>query len=368
MIDGHGGNVFALAADLGCRPDQILDFSSNINPLGCMPELAHALRDNIDTVVCLPEVDNRGIVKAFGDRHRIPADELLAGNGTTQFIYALPKALAVRRALILAPTYADYADACRYHGVAWTWHFSEASDDFQVDLTRLSAAIGGHDAVYLCNPNNPTGGLIPGRSLGELCAAHPATRFIVDESYLPFVPDAADQSLLRGGRPNVVVLHSLSKIFGIPGLRIGFMRARADLIKAVASHLPPWSVNILAQKAADYLLSHAEPCEAFVRQTRVHLQSQRQHMIARLQALPGLRCYPSLTSFFLSRLPRGLAARDLHRHLSGLGILIRDCANFNGLDERYFRIALKTEPANHKLIDALTRWFDRRRPVPEETH
>ena len=191
MIQGHGGNIAALAAELNCRPDEIIDMSSNINPLGSVPGLIDHLRERMDRIRFLPEVDGHHAIQAIARLLGVAEERVLAGGGTTQFIYTACAALETRRALIVGPTYADYTDGCRVHGIEPEFFLAEAASGFAVDLQRLEASLAGCDTVFLCNPNNPTGQLIPHHDLLQLCRNHPRVRFIIDESYLPFAP--ADQ-------------------------------------------------------------------------------------------------------------------------------------------------------------------------------
>lgn len=357
MIDGHGGNIHQLAGELGCRPSDIIDMSSNVNPFGPPPGLSAHLREKIGTVTTLPEVDAGAAVRAFSARFGIRPDQVVPGNGTTQLIHTLPLALATRRALILAPTYADYADACRMHGIPFDYVTSGAFDQFQPDMAELSSAAAGADTVFICNPNNPTGRLIPGAELQELCAAHPDTRFVIDESYLPFVKGGEAHSLMRSGLSNVMVLHSMSKIFRIPGLRIGFMAAPDEIITKMKRYFLPWSLNSLAQEAVVYLMERRDLIDPFVDMSRRLLEEERQRMTDRLAAMPALEPFPSTTSFILARLMRGHTADGILAGLARERILIRNCSNFEGLSDKFIRISLKTPDINRMLTDALARLF-----------
>ena len=353
MISGHGGNIYELARRLGCDPAEIIDLSSNVNPLGPPHGLYDYLVQHIETVSALPEVDNRGIIRCYAEHLGISADRMIAGNGTTQFIYSIPAVLNVNRALIVGPTYSDYADACRLQGVRSEFFLCRELDGFRPDLDRLEEATAGADAVFICNPNNPTGALIPGDELKRLCRRRPQVRFIVDESYLPFVADGEGQSLVRSGIDNLLVLLSISKIYRIPGLRVGFLVASPATIATFVRGLWPWNVNQFGQAAVRFLCKAGADLDAFVAETRAHLDVERRRFEQRLSLIPGLRVFPSPTSFFLVRLPEGLSASMVWTALAQERILIRDCSNFRGLSDRFIRISPKTPDANRRVAERL---------------
>ena len=348
MIQGHGGNIFALADRLGCPPEAITDMSSNINPLGALPGLIEHLRDRIDRIRSLPEVDARTAARAIAGLLGVNEERVLAGGGTTQFIYSVCAALASRRVLIVGPTYADYADGCRVHGIEPDFFLTEASTGFQPDLARLAATVPGYDTVFLCNPNNPTGRLVAHADLVALCHAHPTTRFLIDESYLPFVPAGQDASMSRCGLANVIVLWSVSKIFGMPGLRAGFLVAEPPVIERFGRFMQPWCVNTLAQEAVAFLGDNRQATLAFIDRTREYLAREGALFTERLRRGP-LTIHPSLTSYVLIGLPAGITATAVCEALARERFLIRNCANFYGLNERFIRIALKDEAANEAV-------------------
>lgn len=343
MIQGHGGNVVELAEELGCRPEDITDMSSNINPLGALPGLIEYLQGRMDRITSLPEVDAQGAVRAVAALLGVSEQRVLAGNGTTQFIYTACAVLKSRRVLIVGPTYADYADGARLHGITPEFFLTSPNLDFAVDVERLSARLTGIDTVFLCNPNNPTGRLIPHAQLMELCTQHREVRFIIDESYLSFARE--DQGMYQCALDNVIVLWSASKIFGMPGLRVGFLVADPSVIEPFRRYMQPWCVNSLAQEAVRYIGAHPDTVGAFIDQTRAHLDAESALFRQRLAAAP-LIVYPSTTSYLLIGLPEGQTAGAVCRALAEQRFLIRNCANFYGLDEGYIRIALKDAAAN----------------------
>jgi len=353
MLGGHGGNIYRTARMLNCAPSEIIDLSSNTNPLGPPPGLVNFLGSQIESVANLPEVDSHEAVRCFAQHYQIDPECVLAGNGTTQFIYTIPRVLETEAALVLGPTYADYADACTLHKVRLKMAMAEEADDFRPDMRILTKRIAGKDIVFICNPNNPTGSLLPRAELEGLCRAHPDTIFVVDESYLSFVCHGEKESMINAGLTNVIVLLSISKIFKIPGLRIGFVISSAATTRKLRQYLQPWCVNSLAQAAVRYLAAQGSDIRAFIKKTRTFVEAQRKELEAIFADIPEIKLFPSTTGFVLVKLPEGLTAGSVCARLAEDKILIRDCTNFRGLSERFIRISLKTRDENRMLAEKL---------------
>ena len=353
MLHGHGGNRIELARQLGCSPGEITDMSSNINPLGPPPGLIKYLGDHIDAVGKFPEVDSREITVQFADQCRIDPDRVLAGNGTTQFIYTLPQALGIKSALIVAPTYSDYADACQLYNVKTTFVITEESQNFQPNLDQIKKYLDGVDSVFICNPNNPTGSLIAADDLKALCKSYPDTIFIVDESYLSFIQGADEKSIRRQDLSNLIVLVSISKIFAIPGLRIGFVVSSAERMKQLRRFLQPWSVNSLAQLATGYLMAQKNDVDIFIEKTNQLIVAERNRFFAAFEDIPDIILFPSTTNFLVARLHNRLTADEVCSRLAGFRIMVRNCSNFHGLTNRHIRISLKLPEHNLMLTKRL---------------
>ena len=353
MIDGHGGNIYDMARRLGCAPSDIVDMSSNVNPLGPPPGLKDCLIENLNVITALPEVDSNLLVRCFAERYGVDYESVLAGNGSTQFIYSIPKGLATKRALILGPTYADYADACRMYDIDFEYFIAPEDQGFQADIQLLKKQVSGFDTVFLCNPNNPTGTLHTAAEIESLCQTHPQTKFIIDESYLPFVIGGDQESMIGRELPNVIILNSMSKIFRISGLRIGFIIAPKKIIQKLVRYFLPWSVNALAQIAVRYLLEHEVEVNAFIEQTQKLIETERNRFSEKLKNMPDIKLFPSTTSFILAKLLNNHTAEAVCRHLWYEKILIRNCSNFKGLSNRFIRISLKKSEANCLLADKL---------------
>ena len=353
MLKGHGGNIYDLAQELGCRPSEIVDMSSNMNPLGPCPDMIAFLQENINTISKLPEVDANRTLNAFAGRYHIDPERVIAGNGTTQFIYSIPRILETKRALIFGPTYADYADACAMHHIPYDYSTSDESVAFEHDIKAAAQQIQGYDTVFICNPNNPTGNIIPLADLEQLCRSHADINFVIDESYLMFVDGSNTQSMIKSTLPNVVVLNSLSKFFTIPGLRIGFLISSPEIIKKFKSYLLPWSVNSLAQMAVQYLMKQTVQVQTFIENTVKFIAQEREILFETFKDSSVIKLFPSTTCFILARLHGNLTADSLGNHLAQDRILIRNCANFSGLSHRFVRFSLKTSEINRMFAKKL---------------
>lgn len=356
MIHGHGGNVYELAVRLGCAPNDILDMSSNLNPWGPPQGLEGHLADCLMAARRLPEVDAGGVRAALAEQTGVGVNHILCGNGTTQFIYLLPSVLGLRNALILGPTYSDYADACRLNGCRSTVAASNPTDGFIPDLATIKKTAGQHDAVFICNPNNPTGACLAADELIDLCRTNPKTLFIVDESYLPFCPDSTTISLIGAALSNAVVLHSFSKIYRIPGLRIGFLIAPPAIADKLAPHQQPWSVNSLACEAAAFILSRPAETARFVEQSIDAIEKERRWIASRLEPDNRFTLFPGRGPFTLARLSAPYAPDALCQELAKQKILIRDCTNFQGLANGFIRFSFKSRRDNQRLINAIEQW------------
>ena len=353
MLNGHGGNIYDIAHRLGCAPSEIIDMSSNVNPLGPPPGLVNFLKENLNVITALPEVDSNLVVLSFADRYGVDPATVLAGNGSTQFIYSIPLALKTKRALILAPTYADYADACSMHNIPFEYFIAQETQGFKADVNMLNERVKGFDTVFICNPNNPTGTLYTGAEIESLCKDFSNTYFVIDESYLPFVTSGDHESMIGRGLPNVIILNSMSKIFRISGLRIGFIIASKNIIETLARYSLPWSVNALAQAGVRYLMENNAEVSAFIDRTRQLIENERKRFAEKLKKAAGIKLFASTTSFLLAKLVNRYTADAIYQALLNEKILIRNCSNFKGLSNRFIRISLKDSETNLMLVEKL---------------
>ncbi|MBU4478524.1 MAG: threonine-phosphate decarboxylase CobD [Candidatus Omnitrophica bacterium] len=352
--ENHGGNVYGLRGNF--RRDAV-DFSANINPLGLPLRVKKLLRENIDMVSHYPQPAAQALRNDLAAWHGLKPDNLLIGNGSIEFIYLLPQVLNMKKALIITPGFSEYERSCRLYGVKPVFFRTKEKDGFKVDMPELIKAVADVDAVFLCNPNNPTGTIVPARGLSALikyCEKHKVF-LIVDEAFIDFSDDAAEISVIKetARHKYLLVLRSLTKIFALAGLRLGYVVACGRVIKWIESFQYPWNVNALAQAAAAEAIRDRQ----YIKKSRELIRVERDYLVKGLRNLAGIKVYPAEANFLLCKLdsPGAGSARELRGRLERRKVLIRDCRNFRGLGKRFFRLAVRNRAENKKLLSALAR-------------
>lgn len=339
----HGALDFAELEQSNLRPDDILDFSVNSNPYGS----SHTVRTAIASVPLdrYPDREALALRRALSAHHIIPMESILPGNGTVELIWLV--ALAYLQpgdfALILGPTFGEYANAAALMGAEiHSWH-AQPEDNFAFNPIQIAHQLEwtNYRLVFLCNPNNPTGQSLPIDRLTGWAAQYPDTLFVVDEAYITFAADAA--SALSLNTPNVLVLRSMTKDYALAGLRLGYAVGSLGVIAALRKVRPPWNVNALAQAAGIAALAD----QAHLHASLQKLRENKRAFVAGLIEL-GLSPIPSSTHYFLVRVGDGAGFR---RTLLWKGLQVRDCASF-GLPA-YMRIATRRPEENARLLVAI---------------
>ena len=357
-MSGHGGNIRHLARKVGCRPEELIDFSANINPLGPPHFLPGLITDHIPDLIHYPDPCSTGLTEKIAAFFSLNPQQVVAGNGTSDILFQIPSILQPKRALIGVPSYIDYETACSKAAIDIAYFPLKSGDGFQPDLEQLSDSIRPGDLIILGQPNNPTGRLIDRDRLLALIRNHADAWFLIDEAFAGFIPSYQS---IAGCADNLLVLYSLTKIFAVPGLRLGFVAASADLCRRLRENSAPWRVNTLAQVVGEACLSTSDIGSfAFSPHRYLELSYQlitqeRAFLTTSLSALPDLFPFPSSVNFLFLRsenkkISGALLAEIL---LSDHHIAIRPCGDYQNLDNRYFRIAVRTRPDNEQLIQAL---------------
>jgi threonine-phosphate decarboxylase len=354
--DRHGGNVHAASRELGLPLPRILDFSASINPLGPSRRVLRVLAQTIPLLIHYPDPDCTALRTALSRRYRLPADLFMIGNGSTELIDLLPRLLPRAtaddsgRVLIIGPTFSEYGRAMARHGRSVIELHADRKSGYEPpipeairEVTRTPLA-----AIILCNPNSPTGHMVPAATMRELleAASRRNISVIVDETFAEY---ADSGSVIRDvvRRPRLLVLRSFTKFYALPGLRVGYAIASHDVAARVSSLLPPWSVNTLAQAAAVAALSDAQHTE----RSRRFMKRERARLTDRLKAVPGLKVYPSRVNFLLLEVPG--PASETVTALRRDGVLVRDCSGVPGLTQSTIRVAVRSSAENNRLVRLL---------------
>jgi threonine-phosphate decarboxylase len=344
----HGGDVYHLARTLGVRVEDLLDFSANINPLGYPAGVPGAVQSALVNLVHYPDRHCFELRADLAAYHGLSVDEVLVGNGSTELIYLVVRALKTARALVVAPAFSVYQEALEAASVPYEFHLT--SEEGLFTLEHLPEAPGA-ELVFLANPASPSGALISTERLDSWLAAWDAAGSYValDEAFIDFVEEASVKTSLKR-YPRLIILRSFTKFFAIPGLRLGYLLAAPELVATCAAMQEPWSVSNIAQVVGRACLQDQD----YMIRTRALVKEERQHLLQGLHALPGLTAFPGEANYLLAKLSRpGWSARTLRERLLPRGIIIRDASNFQGLDERYIRVAVRRREDNDRLLAAL---------------
>jgi histidinol-phosphate aminotransferase len=316
-----------------------LDFAVNVVPGGPPAWLRRELHAALDRAAAYP--DERPAAEALAARHRRPPAEVVCVNGSADAFWLLAGVLRPSLAVVVQPSFSEPEAALRTagHAVRPAWR---DPDRFGLDPGALPRDA---DLVVLGNPNNPTGNLDPAATVAGL--ARPGRVLVVDEAFMELTPGEAESLAGRRDLPGLVVVRSLTKLWGLAGLRAGYVLAPEALAVALRTGRQPWSVNTLACAA---LAAWARDGAAHVDQLAGQVAAARERLAAALAALPGVRVWPSAANFLLLRVPDGPAVRAA---LAARGVAVRPCHTFPGLTPDHLRVAVRDPAGNRRLTDAL---------------
>ena len=340
----HGGDVYGGGITL--------DFSANTNPLGTPPGVLEAVRRGLPQLHRYPDPYCRQLVQAIAAHEQVPASYVLCGNGAADLIYAYCAALRPRTAVEPAPTFAEYGLGLAQVGCRVTPYYLHQAENFDLDEGFLPFLEEKKpEVVFLCTPNNPTGRLLPLPLLEQIlqrCAAWGA-RVFLDECFLDLTEGGVSARSLLAAHPELLILKAFTKSYGMAGIRLGYcLCADSALLRHMAAASQPWNVSSLAQSAGVAALAEQD----FLQRTLALVLTERRWLTDRLTAL-GFRVCPSQANYLLFRGPRGLREGLLRR-----GIAIRGCGNYSGLDDGWYRIAVRPHAENEVLITAIRQFCE----------
>lgn len=342
----HGGDWTGYLEEYGTQP---LDFSANVSPFGVPSSVKQAIADAVETADRYPDPLCRILCRKLAAHEQVPESFVLCGNGAADLIFRAVMAGKPKKALLTAPAFAEYEAALTAWGCRLQYYFLREENDFRLDEGFLQAIVPGVDMVFLCEPNNPTGVSTPREFLMRVAkqCSRCGALLILDECFNEFLEDP-EKHTMKGVLekfPNLVIIRAFTKLYAMAGVRLGYtLCADRALVEKMRRAGQPWAVSSLAQAAGEAALGEAE----YVERVRRVVSRERSWMMEQLKNM-GLRVVPGEANYLLFCCPVSLSEPLRQR-----GILLRSCSDYRGLDESWYRTAVRTRAENIRLIQAMS--------------
>lgn len=360
----HGGKLGEAAAQHNLKPEAIIDFSANINFLGPPAAITEAIAKNLKQIKNYPEVNSKGLKKLIAQKHKLKAEEVVVANGAAEMIYQLAKVLKPKKVMVMAPTFSEYELAAKSVGAQIEYFFLKAESNFKLDLKELEASLTKElDLLFLCNPNNPTAQLIKAAKVENLIkkAAQKEITVVIDEAFIDFLaqPEIYSVVNLLAKYDNLLILKSMTKLFAIPALRLGYVLTNKELSYKLENNRDPWSVNYFAQLAGEIIFKENKQIKKYIKKSKQKIAVERKYLYQKLQQIEALKVYQPTTNYiFIDLSASQYQAAELRQKLAKSALLIRNCDSYRGLNENYIRVAVKSRKENNILLAKLQKMFN----------
>lgn len=339
----HGGDIHRI---LRTRDSdvELIDFSASINPLGPSPNAVRAIKASLELSTHYPDPTAYDMTRAIARRHAIEPSRIVCGNGSTELIFLILRALKPKTVLIAEPAFSEYSHAATLAGARIKRIAAARKDGFLPDPDKFISAMKGVALAFLCNPANPTGTRLGRDAVLDIISAAKKAKcvLVVDEAFMDFCPQG---SVIGHQNPYLIVLRSLTKFYALAGLRVGFGVFPKPSLDKIMKHKEPWSINTPAQHAAAASLDDT----AYAARTLKYIAAEKAYLEAEFRRL-SITFYPSAVNYYLLEIDE---ARRVLAELAARGLIVRDCSDFKGLDHRHIRVAVRTRRENSLLLSAL---------------
>ena len=357
MNVNHGANLYSLSDKYGFSKEELMDFSSNINPFGTSKLAKNYIIDNIDMVSMYPDPNYSDLKKSISSYCNCFENNIILGSGATELISSFIKALNPKNALLLSPAYSEYESELSKINCNITKYYARYENDFDICTSDLIDTLKekDYDLVVICNPNNPTGFTFSSNEIENLLKSTSAF-IMVDETYTEFTDtNIYSCTSLVDRYDNLFVIRGTSKFFSTPGIRLGYGLIGNENIKnKILSQLDLWNVNIIAAAMGQIMFTDTE----FINQSKEIMLKERDYLNLELNKINNLKIYNSQGNFILCQIKSNkITASLLREKLLEKKIIIRDCSSFDGLDEYFFRICILKPNQNKLLIKSLNEIF-----------
>lgn len=346
----HGGNIRETSKKLNISEKELIDFSANINPLGFPDNLKDVVFDSINSIINYPDPDYITLRRQLSTVESIDQENIILTNGGIEAIHQSIEAITPEHSLVIAPTFVEYEKALKRFGSTIKYLLLKEENDFVLDFSELMAIdYSAIDLVILCNPNNPTGQLIDKENLRHLISylSKRAIKIIIDESFIDFLDKKKSAKALVKTYDNLIIIRSLTKFYAIPGLRLGFLiTSNLGVKKFINTYSESWRVNKIANDVGVKILEN----EMYIKNTKKFMAIEKNYLYKQLQTIRNLKVYPSEVNFIFFKTTIDI---ELKEELLKHNMLIRHCNNYIGLNNRFYRVAVKSRKENNQLINQL---------------
>lgn len=337
MLYGHGDDLYKYNTTIKGN------FSSNVYHLGTDDRLVTHLQNSLPKIENYPAPNADHLSIDIANHHNLNGSNVLVANGATEAFYTIAQAFKQFHVRIGIPTFMEYESACKSQGV----HI-----EFFQRKDILNQSFVEQQLIFLCNPNNPDGYSNSLKEIEQLLKNNPKTTFVIDEAYIDFTTEITSCTELLKQFKNLIIVKSLTKVFAIPGLRLGYILSSEHIIKQLLHYKMPWSVNALAIEVGRFIFKHYDELYPDMNT----LISDCKKLQQDIEAIEGFNVTPSHTNYFLVKLKKPKATELKAYLVNEYQLLIRDATNFNGLDAHYIRIACQNNSKNQQLVNALQQW------------
>lgn len=357
--DSHGVNLFEISKEYGFSMDEVVDFSSNINPFG-MSELAKEnIIKNIDKFSTYPDPEYRSLKEAISSYVGVGDENILIGSGTSEIISNYISYINPKRALLISPCYSEYENELKKLGSEIFYYNLKEEMDFKIDILEIVNIIEGNgiELFIFANPNNPTGTILT-REEVEYILKNTGINIFVDETYVEFSDtDVYSSKDLVEKYEKILVARSSSKFFATPGIRLGYALSKDEKLKDYFfKKCLIWGVNIAAELCGLSMFKDSE----YEKKVHAFIKRERGYALEFLKKLDGIKVFESKGNFILCKILDGRNASDLYRFLAKDKMIIRDCTSFKNLSEKFFRFCLLGEEDNRKLLLKIKEFLEMR--------
>ena len=357
----HGSDLESVEQYYHIPQNEIVCFSSNVNPLGLSAHVKQKLSGNLDIISSYPDRNYTGLRNAIGKYCKINPDYVVVGNGATELISLLIKEKLPKKALLLGPTYSEYERELSLVGGEIFHYTLKASENFQLNLEDFFSHLTKEiQLLIICNPNNPTSSAISNDTMEKILkkCQDEGIFVMIDETYVEFAPDLEKITSipLVSEYSNVMVLRGVSKFFASPGLRLGYgVTSNSSFLSDLKEHQNPWSLNSVAAYVGELLFSD----EDYILETKNLINTERERFCTELSTWKNIKFFEPLANFILVKiLKENVSSFDVFEYLIKRGIMIRDCSSFESLDGEFFRFCILSPEDNDRLLFHLKEFLE----------